>query len=346
MVFILFFACFLLIFLYIAYFLILNALTTSRKSSTFIDSLTHFFLNSISDSPQSQNPDLSSNDLPNINSQQFIPVHSKTKFIFIIYYYLLYHFIAICFLYFVFPKFAFILQNPEFHHNFVFIVLLLPWIIVFLFQFTDPGDITPDNVDDYLKIYLGSNTDQKDIENISIECLLNQQIKLRKCAKLNIPAVPRSRFCIFSNKRIARYHHYCPWVMQPIGEKNLRLYFLFLCSNCLVCTYFLVISLIYLHWNLVNLSSIKWSKMSINEIISNAIMFAVRNDSIVCGIILFLLVVIITIIPVILREIYLISKNITLDEMCNEKYKKGINVYDKGIFQNWFEVLFPEALLD
>ena len=97
---------------------------------------------------------------------------------------------------------------------FIFVILLIPWIIVIIFQFIDPGSITKNNVDNYLKVYL----DQQQ----------QKHIKLNRCAYLYIPAVPRSRFCSFSQKRIAKFDHFCPWVIQPIGEKNIRFYLLFL----------------------------------------------------------------------------------------------------------------------
>lgn len=293
-------------------------------------------------------------------------IDSPTCYIGILFYYIIYHFIAVMFLLRVFPFFPFILENPEFHHMFVFIVLLLPWIIVLIIQFVDPGNITQENVDDYLKVYLNNNnknSNENDVNQTndndenkknsknetSNESKLNNydQLQLSKCAKLHIPAVPRSRFCPFAKKRIAKYDHYCLWVMQPIGEKNIRLYLLFLLSNFLATIYFFVISEIFLIWKLKYSSNIEWSKYFLAEKITFSCYYLLKNEVVVCGISIFFVIFITIILSLIIREIYLISINLTLDEIMARKaenQKKIINEYDKGILQNWLEVLFPSIL--
>lgn len=303
--------------------------------------------------------------------QKAFSISSSTSYIGILIYYLLYHGIAVLFLRHVFPFFPFILENPEFHHMFVFFVLLLPWIIALIFQFVDPGNITQENVDEYLKIYLNSNNRNKfsaegknkvqngksstnDNNKVKIanhdQILFHQQqqqIQLSKCSNLHIPAVPRSRFCPFSKKRIAKYDHYCPWLMQPIGEKNIRLYLLFLLSNFLVATYFIVISEMFLIWKLKYTSKIEWSKDSLMKNFMFSCIFLLNNESMVCGISIFFIVFQWIVLSFIIREIYLISVNLTLDEIMVKKEESQspiVSEYDKGIFYNWLEVLFPSIL--
>lgn len=302
-------------------------------------------------------------------------IDSPTSYIGILFYYITYHLIAVVVLHRIFPFFPFILENPEFHHMFLFIVLLLPWVIVLIIQFVDPGNITQENVDDYLKIYLNNNkndddaninnqnnnrnekkikssfkenTDNsnKDINNQS-KLTNYDELQLSKCANLLIPAVPRSRFCPFAKKRISKYDHYCLWVMQPIGEKNIRFYLLFLLSNFLATMYFFVISEMFLIWKLKYSSNINWNKYSLPEKISLTCYYLLKNEVILCGISIFFIIYQSILLSLIIREIYLISINLTLDEIMArkaEKENKIINDYDKGILQNWLEVLFPSIM--
>lgn len=389
------FLCYTAVFLFFLYAIFQNSCFEPEKSYTF-----QFFFNKIPAffskffTPKQLKENGNNENINGVNQQHFTKLQSLIKKIFnidsptcyigILIYYLIYHFIAIIFLQRVFPFFPYILENPEFHHMFVFIVLLLPWIIVLMIQFADPGNITQENVDDYLKVYLNNN--QNNSNNDSINNQINdnnesnnktqngsniyhskndstsqtkinnydqllfqqkQQIQLSKCANLLIPAVPRSRFCPFAKKRIAKYDHYCPWVMQPIGEKNIRLYFLFLLSNFTTTTYFFVISEMFLIWKLKYSSNIEWSKYFLFEKIAFSCLYLMENETTVCGVSIFFVVFQSVLLSLILREIYLISVNLTLDEIMEKKagrQKEILNEYDKGILQNWLEVLFPSIL--
>ena len=55
--------------------------------------------------------------------------------LFLLLYYIIYHFLLLIFIFTIFPSYPLILQNPEFHHLFTFIIILIPWVIVLLLQF-------------------------------------------------------------------------------------------------------------------------------------------------------------------------------------------------------------------
>jgi len=73
-------------------------------------------------------------------------------------------------------------------HRFLsFFVLPWPWVIVVLLHTMDPGEITSENVESYLKLYPYDNI----------------LYVPHFCRTLHIPVVPRSRFCRYTQKRIA-----------------------------------------------------------------------------------------------------------------------------------------------
>ena len=278
--------------------------------------------------------------------QKVFNANSPYRFTLLIIYFLVYHFITFLFFHYIFPSFTYILENPDFHQMFVFIVTWIPWIIVIIFQFVNPGIITDKNVDDFLRIY-------------PYDKVLYYPAK---CSHLSIPAVPRSRFCQFTNCRISKYDHYCPWVMKPIGERNIRFYLLFILSNIASLLYFLVVSSSFLQWHLSN-ATITWTDSFLNNF-TISICYLLQKEPLVCGLSVFLFICIAGIFPKLIQEIHLISHNITLSEInliselvLNNEHEsktkpksidktpeKIVHIYDKGIFQNWFEVLFPEAM--
>lgn len=265
----------------------------------------------------------------NIRNQPISALIGKNgpfKHVLIFTYYITYHFILIIYFLLVFPKYRFILQNPEFHYVFTFIIMVIPWIVVLLFQFIDPGEISSKNVDDYLKYYPYDNVIYHP----------------GKCSKLLIPSVPRSRYCPFTEKRIARYDHYCPWVLQPIGERNTSLYLLFLISNFMLLSYLFVICLKYLQWKSklnIPLHNSFSSFMSLLELLF-------QQEPRIIQISTTFLILAATLIVIIFKQFYLISKNITSSEvyLYREEQSKNNqpinNIYDRGILLNWFQIIF------
>jgi hypothetical protein len=206
---------------------------------------------------------------------------------------------------------------------------------VLLFQFTNPGKITAENVDGYLKIY-------------PYDSVIYHPAK---CARLLIPAVPRSRFCLYTQQRIARYDHYCPWVAQAIGERTIRLFVAFLFVNFLAFSYYCVVSAQFLWWHFVNSAPrIEWRIWSLeNGLIGLAVVL--RSEPIVVAICVFSFLGSIALSSALSRQIYCISKNLTYPELASyriEREKRARegnselfhNIYDKGILRNWFDVLF------
>ncbi|KAJ3426661.1 palmitoyltransferase swf1 [Anaeramoeba flamelloides] len=108
-------------------------------------------------------------------------------------------------------------------HGFVYIPIIFV-LLVFSFlkaALTDPGTINKQNVESYLELYPYDN----------------QLFFPRECETCKIMKPARSKHCRFLNKCVARYDHYCAWLMNSVGEQNYRWFLLFLFSNSLVCCY-------------------------------------------------------------------------------------------------------------
>jgi hypothetical protein len=94
-----------------------------------------------------------------------------------------------------------------------------PVIFFILFQFVSPGVITSTNVLSYLALYPPDG-------------------KIYRPSLIPgtwWPAVPRAHYCRWTSRWVAKFDHYCPWVAQPIGERNMRLFLMFLVSCFLIC---------------------------------------------------------------------------------------------------------------
>jgi hypothetical protein len=217
------------------------------------------------------------------------------------------------------------------------LVFPCPWIVVLLFQFANPGTITAANVDRYLQLY-------------PYDSLLYHPAK---CARLLIPAVPRSRYCPYTEMRIARYDHYCPWVAQAIGEKTLRLYVLFLFFNLSTFSYYFVVSAQLLWSHVATVShKVQWTRSRSHNVLK-WLSIVLADQSVVCGICIFYFILSIALLSVLAKQSYLISKNVTSAELARYRVERvGVgqqdskfhNCYDKGISMNWFDVIFPPFL--
>jgi hypothetical protein len=221
----------------------------------------------------------------------------------------------------VYPHLSLCLENPEFHGLFSIILSFGPLALLLLFRASNPGTITADNVDSYLQIYPYDSVIYRPA----------------KCAKLMIPAVPRSRYCPWTKQRIARYDHYCPWVGAAIGEGTIRLFLLFLLSNLATISYYFVVSSKLVWWRFDTFSPALNGTQFENFVTGMA--FILRNDAFLSSVcVLFCLCSRGLGVPI-ARQIFCISNNVTGPEI--PLFRNTANFYDKGILLNWFEVIFP-----
>ncbi|KAJ6245803.1 palmitoyltransferase swf1 [Anaeramoeba flamelloides] len=105
--------------------------------------------------------------------------------------------------------------------------LIVPMVIgsvafsFLLSAITDPGTVTKDNVDHYLHTYE-----------------YDQQIYFKKkCKTCGFYKPARSKHCRILKRCIARYDHYCAWLMNSVGERNYRYFLMYLFTNFIMTTY-------------------------------------------------------------------------------------------------------------
>ena len=263
------------------------------------------------------------------------------RYFVIIFFALMYAALVIDYFYCTYPHLHFFYKNfLKLHKIFAFIFPSVPWIIVLVLQFIDPGEITEYNVENYLKKYKYDHV------------LYNEKI----CPTQHIPVVPRSRYCRYTQKRVAKYDHYCPWVLAAIGEKTHRWFLFFLVSCVVASVYYCIDDCMMIKFHLYLMLQrlpkeylLKYSKKQLYF----AIILKTEKYNFCCA--LMFLVIILSLFVFIIQQIFNISQNktqIELDKYNAERQKRKENgdrtpirnFYDKGIIVNWLEFLFPSSV--
>lgn len=220
-------------------------------------------------------------------------------------------------------------------------VLPWPWIIVIMLHFMDPGEITAENVESYLKAYPYDNV----------------LYKRKICPTLKIPCPARSRYCKYTKKRIAKYDHYCPWVLSPIGERTHKYFVLFLIANIVASSCFVFLQINKFAWKIHYLSPrITWSPTGSK--LQNAMIIGIillKTDAVLLGTTFVLAVIIVTLIFFVVQQLHYIGRNETQIELEKIDYIKElreeendktpyVHFYNHGFKQNFKEFLFPPKI--
>jgi len=99
------------------------------------------------------------------------------------------------------------------------VAFVLGWF--FYVVFSDPGEVTKENVKFYLSKYHFDN-------------VLYERVACKTCL---IIRPPRSKHCRQCNRCVARYDHHCPWIYNDVGALNLWKFIVFLSSTSFLCAY-------------------------------------------------------------------------------------------------------------
>jgi hypothetical protein len=102
------------------------------------------------------------------------------------------------------------------------LVLVWTYIAFYIACASDPGEITKENIDQYMKFYPND------------ELMYHKD---RTCHTCNIPKVARSKHCSTCNKCISKFDHHCAWLNSDVGERNYRWFHLFLISTFVLIFY-------------------------------------------------------------------------------------------------------------
>ena len=87
--------------------------------------------------------------------------------------------------------------------------------------FSDPGTVHAGNVDRHLDSY-------------AYDGLLYAP---KRCPTMRLQAPARSKFCRVTNRRVARFDHFCSWMNNSVGENNYRFFLGFLLWHVVLCAY-------------------------------------------------------------------------------------------------------------
>jgi hypothetical protein len=225
----------------------------------------------------------------------------------------------------VWPALGSLFKNPQAMR--VLSCLVTPWPIVLfvVFQFADPGVITASNLLAYLAVY---PPDGKLYEPSYVP-------------GTEWPVVPRSGYCSWTRRWVARYDHYCPWVGRPIGERTIRLFLLFLISSWAVA---IVGSIGFLKYF--------WCFRNYNRANRQGIMkflaFAALGHGSFTASMTSTIGLVVVLAGIFFRTCFECSQNMNTNERAKQKTwqsnhpgEKFVNAYDKGFLANWKGILWP-----
>ena len=95
-------------------------------------------------------------------------------------------------------------------------------LVTFLLTcFSDPGTVHAGNV-------------ARHLESFAYDGMLYAP---RRCPTMRLQAPARSKFCRVTNRRVARFDHYCAWMGNSVGENNYRYFLSFLLWHVVLCAY-------------------------------------------------------------------------------------------------------------
>jgi hypothetical protein len=243
---------------------------------------------------------------------------------------------VVCYARFVHPNVARIYTaRVALHRSLTFLVLPWPWVIVVLLHFCDPGVVTREPVNSYIALF--------PVDGV----LYPRQL----CRTLRIPAVARSRFCQYTGRRIAKYDHYCPWILAPIGLRTHRFFLLFLVANDAAAAYYAVGSWRYLRWLRAGFAVERAGGFWANRLID--FLVVVKLQPVAVGLFLLLAGVVAFMTGFVLQQLYYTARNITqveIDKIEDWRYREQsegrphavyVHAYNRGVLANLREDWFP-----
>jgi palmitoyltransferase ZDHHC4 len=214
-----------------------------------------------------------------------------------------------------------------------------------LITFSDPGTINSKNVEKIIQKF----PHDKLIFPLS-----------RKCRTCKIPKPARSKHCRDCDRCVSRFDHCCVWFNNCIGEKNYKLFLLFLLLHVILCAYVAVL-IFNIFVGVVDKSQAwkhgfvdKFTKKKVSASIWTTIpLYLIGKHFALTGVFLLSAVISLFLGGFFLYHLRLVQKGMTTNEedkwedLKYELRKEGWtgkeklkNAYNKGFFKNLYEAIF------
>ncbi|XP_022769480.1 probable protein S-acyltransferase 1 [Durio zibethinus] len=233
-------------------------------------------------------------------------------------------------------------DDPVFNYQMLLgglILTVLDLGFLFLTSSRDPGiiprnSLPPESSSDEVN-YLSKNpsldwvmsskTPNLRMPKIKDVILVNgKTVKVKFCDTCLLYRSPRASHCSICNNCVQRFDHHCPWVGQCIGLRNYPFFISFISSSTALCIYVFLCSWL----NILRQDCGLWDAMSRDILSVILIVYCFIAIWFVGGLTVF--------------HFYLICTNQTTYENFRYRYDKKENPFNKGILNNFKEVLLSK----